>query len=126
MKLRNSPCQADLDRQMEEGACLQTFKGTFLHQNPKFYKYYYWIYHRGILIEGRGFFDNQYRLPIKKAFDLIDQLKQSDQPCVIYNRRIPRWDPDVIPFDRNSAKWKDYEWAPAFDDDQDELFRGFK
>ena len=121
-----SPCQADLDYLIQEGCCNQSFQGSFLHKNPRFYKYYFWIYHRGVTIEGAEFWGNQYRLPIKSAFDLINHLKKTNQAFMVFNRRFPRWDPGVVPFDRDSEKWKDTEWAPAFDEDADEEYQGFK
>jgi hypothetical protein len=30
------------------------------------------------------------------------------------------------PFDPAAEKWKDYQWAPAYDEDSDEPYKGFK
>lgn len=103
MMFRESPCQEELDFLIMQGGCQQLFMGNFLHENPRFYKYYFWIYHRETPIEGRGFFDNRYRLPIKQAYDLIDQLEKANEPCIIFNQRIPRWDSVLVQFDRNST-----------------------
>ncbi len=96
---------------------------TYMHPNPRFYKYYWWIFCRESPCEGRAFLTKAHRLSTKAAFDLIDALAYKKQPYVIYNTRLPRLGPDT-PFDPNSKRWaSDTEWAPAYDEDTDPIYR---
>ncbi len=98
---------------------------TFLHPNPSFYKYYWWVFWQGSPCDGLEFLSEQYRLSTKKAFEFRIQLKSEGKTYWLYNRQYPRLNPKN-PFDVNSIKWKDAKWAPSFDDDTDEEYQGFK
>lgn len=95
------------------------FFGRFLHPNPYFYKYYWWVFHSDSPIEGWAFITEEYRICSADAKQLTDELEAANKPYWIYNDRLPRLDPVHTPFDRYSAKWIDDEWAPSFDADSD-------
>jgi hypothetical protein len=105
---------------------LTTFNGSYMHPKATFYKYYWWVFCIESPCDANEFLTNEHRLSTKKAMDLIDKLKSEGQHCWIYNRRVPRLDPNN-PFDVNSKVWCDAkEWAKSFDDDTDELYDGHK
>jgi hypothetical protein len=101
------------------------FSGVFLHPNPKYYKYYWWVFWKDSPCDGEQFLSQSNRLSSKQAFDLIDKLKTIGHSHWVYNRRLPRLDSDN-PFDVNAEKWRDIEWALAFDQDTDEEINGIK
>ena len=100
---------------------------TYMHPNPRFYKYYWWVFWRGSACEGHQFRSNEHRLSTKAAFDLMHVLSKKKEPHIIYNSRLPRLGPDT-PFDPDSKRWPaDTEWAPAYDEDTDPICKdGFK
>ena len=91
---------------------------TGVHPNPRFYKYYWWVFWSGSPVDGLEFRSNKYRLSTAAAMALLADLKASGEPCLLYNRRLPRRDP-ANPFDTNHPRWRDAEWAPAYGDDPD-------
>ena len=98
---------------------------TYMHPNPRFYKYYWWIFWRGSTCEGLQFRSNEHRLSTKAAFDLMDLLSKKKEPHIIYNIRLPRLGPDS-PFDPNSKRWvAGTEWAPGYDEDTDPVDKDF-
>ena len=99
---------------------------TKIHPEPRFYKYYWWVFWEGSPCEGREFLSDAHRLSTAAAAALMDRLHAEDKPYLLYNTRQPRRDPDNTPFDPASDRWAGVTWAPAFDDDKDELWQGFK
>jgi len=89
-------------------------------QNPLFFKFYWWIFHKDSPCEGGEFLDDKYRLTTKKAIDLMQQLDANKQTYFIYNHRFPRLDPENTPFDMNSERWKGSKFVMSFADDEDE------
>ena len=90
-----------------------------MHPNPRYYKYYWWVFWRGSPCDGNEFLTPAYWLPTQRAFALMEQLDREGEPYWIYNRQIPRLDP-ASPFDPAHPKWRDIDWAPAYDEDTDE------
>lgn len=95
------------------------------HPNPRFYKYYWWIFWQESPCDGWAFKTKPYRLATQQAFDLIQRLQAEKQSYWIYNTRLPRLDP-ANPFNPKAEVWRDAEWAPAFDEDTDAEHEGFK
>ncbi|MDP1615424.1 MAG: hypothetical protein Q8L68_06470 [Methylococcales bacterium] len=93
--------------------------GTSLHPNPYFYKYHWSIFWQGSPIDGRQFLDKEYWLCTHEAFTLIKQLHASNEFYWIYNRHRPRYDLINTPFDFNHPKWKNSNFAPSFEQDDD-------
>ena len=96
-----------------------------MHPNPRFYKYYWWIFWKESPVEGEQFLSKDYRLCTAAAMQLLDRLKEQNELCWLYNRSLPRMD-KANPFNLESERWKDTEWAPAYDDDPDPVWNGFK
>jgi hypothetical protein len=65
-------------------------------------------------------------MPIKQAFDLMEKLESIKESYWLYNARYPRLDPVNTPFDPQANLWKDAEWTKSFEEDTDEIFKGFK
>lgn len=93
-----------------------------IHPNPRHYKYYWSVFHLGSPCDGREFLDKKFWLPTKKAFVLMDELASKKINFWLYNRNLPRLSPDN-PFDLTSEKWRDSEFAVAYEDDTDEAIQ---
>jgi len=98
----------------------------YMHPNPYYYKYYWWVFWEGSPCEGYKFFSDDLRLCLAKAEELMTNLRKIQKSFWVYNHRCPRLDPINTPFNENHNRWKDVEWAPAFDDDKDPICDGFK
>lgn len=114
--------QEDHDR---EGFRTSSY-ATFIHPKPLFYKYYWWVFWKESPCDGRAFLHKNYRMPIKQAFDLMEKLESIKESYWLYNARYPRLDPVNTPFDPQANLWKDAEWTKSFEEDTDEIFKGFK
>ena len=99
---------------------------VFMHPNPYYYKYYWWVFWKGSPCDGYQFLDTEYRLSTKQAFDLRKKLTLERESFLLYNSRFPRLDPINTPFDPQAKIWQGTEWAKAFDEDTDEEYKGFK
>jgi hypothetical protein len=99
---------------------------SFMHPNPRIYKYYWWVFWEGSPCDGDRFLTDRYRLPTEQAFGLIELLVAGRKSHWLYNTRIPRDDPDNTPFDPNADKWRGMEWAKSFEEDTDGEYNGFK
>ena len=89
-----------------------------MHPNPRFFKYYWWVFWNESPIEGSEFLSRPYRLTTAAAFALMDQLKKKNEPHWLYNMKVPRLDASN-PFDPESPYWAGIEWAPSYDEDPD-------
>lgn len=98
------------------------FQGTFLHPNPKFYKYYWYVFWAGSQAECSDFFVDAPRFAIAAAHDFMSQLAAKGEPYIVYNIQLPRLDP-ANPFDFNAPKWRKIkaEWALPYDSDPDPI-----
>ncbi len=120
------PCFKRLKKETLRAGVHASSYATFMHPNPLFYKYYWWVFWEGSPCDGEKLLSKQYRMPTKRAFELMEKLKSEQQSYWLYNTRLPRLDPVNSPLDPNSEKWREIEWAKSFDDDVDEEYRGFK
>jgi hypothetical protein len=102
------------------------FYGSFMHPNPRIFKYYWWIFWEGSICDGNSFLVDENRLSTNGANALCEKLSAQKISHWIYNTRLPRLDTES-PFDPSSKKWQGVNWAPAFDEDCDRLTsNGFK
>ncbi|MFM2007134.1 MAG: hypothetical protein RLZZ09_2789 [Pseudomonadota bacterium] len=124
-----TPSFAILKAETESGANRDypvSWNAQSIHPNPRYYKYYWWVFWRGSPCDGEDFLTPAYWLPTKLAFELMGQLDREGQPYWVYNRQLPRLDP-ASPFDPEHPKWRNTAWAPAYDADTDEADdSGFK
>lgn len=98
---------------------------TFLHPNPKFYKYFWRVFCNDSEHEGADFFKFEPELSTAAYIAKRHELAARGEACIVYNRRVPRRF-EGMPFDPNSERWQEYEWAPAWEDDTDAVYDGFK
>lgn len=96
-----------------------------MHPNPRFYKYYWRIFTFDSPWEGPDFFARTTELSTFNAMRLISQYREERISCLVYNRKEPRLDP-VAPWDLTSARWRGRRFAPAWDDDPDPVWDGYK
>lgn len=99
---------------------------SHMHPNPRLFKYRWWVFWRDSPCDGREFLDERNSLCTAHAMTLIDKLTRNGECHWIYNKRIPRHEPGITPFDRISTKWRDIQFAPAFHDDADLEWAGFR
>ena len=104
-------------RERAEGRTACRSYAERVHPNPRFYKYYWWVCWSESPVDGNEFLSDKYRLSTAAALALSAELKARGEPSWLYNRQLPRRDP-TNPFDMNHPKWRDAEWAPAYDDDR--------
>lgn len=116
--------QLETDQQKDDGVSYSY--ACRMHPNPHFYKYYWWIFWKGSPFEGHKFLNSlETRLTTKKAYELRHKLTVENLSYYLYNESYPRLDPNN-PFDLTKEKWKNCRWAPAYDDDSDEPYKGHK
>ena len=101
------------------------WQSTSIHLNAQYYKYRWQIYTADSPWEEEVFFANAPQLCTHDAMMTVEKLSAAGQSYIVYNQRLPRRGPGV-PFELTSARWKDYEFASAYDDDPDPVWNGFK
>lgn len=94
------------------------FDATFMHPNPRFYKYRWQIYWRKSPRVGSDFVKMN-PLSTKQAFELMDWLDSNHEPHLITNTRFRRQ--GIAIWDLNSPRLADERWASAYDDDPDPI-----
>ena len=94
-----------------------------MHPNPRFYKYYWRVFHNESP-EGKAFF-NTPALTTNEMHLLCKKLEKENKGYILYNWSRPRAGDDV-PFDFNSNRWKGCITAPAYDEDTDTPWRYHK
>lgn len=98
-----------------------SLNGRFIHPQPLFYKYYWWVFYSKSPIEGLEFITEPYQLCSAKAMELMERLEAEQEIYMVYNKRLRRFDPANTPFDYDSYRWADSELALGFADDPDPL-----
>lgn len=112
------PCLQRIRQERAEGRSVGSSCAQGVHPNPRFYKYVWWVFWSESPIDGWDFCCDEHRLSTAAALSLLADLEERGEPYWLYNRQIPRRDP-ANPFDVEHPRWRDVEWAPAFDDDPD-------
>ncbi len=84
-----------------------------MHENPRFYKYYWHLFSRRSKFEGKEFFE-KCQLSTYEMNRELESLEKLGEPYIIYNYCLPRQGSDT-PFNRTKSK----KWAPSYDDDTD-------
>ena len=93
---------------------------TGVHPNPRFYKYYWWVFWAHSPIDGFAFFGDSNRLNTAAAIELMAELSTKGEGYLLYNRRVPRRDP-ANPFNIKSPRWQGVKWALSYDEDPDPI-----
>ena len=105
------------------------------HPNPYFYKFKMRVFWRGSRNEGYAFLGNKRNLmSIHDGCMLVDQLKLKEEPCYLYfSGGVLRRDLSekglLLKIDPTNPRWARVDFdnlAPAFDDDPDPVYSGFK
>lgn len=94
-----------------------------MHPNPRFYKYYWRVFHHQSE-EGKLFFKSP-ALTTNAMHELCERLRNENKGYMLYNWSRPRIGDDV-PFNFNSPRWRGCFTAPAYDEDSDIPWRGHK
>lgn len=95
-------------------------------QNPRFYKFKWWIFHEGSLAQGSDFLLNEkYALSTKDAMEIQERLRKEGKSFYIYHRRYRRNGSDT-PFRQPGEGDQERKFALSFDDDPDPMFEGHK
>ncbi|MEW9580675.1 hypothetical protein [Paraburkholderia sp. DGU8] len=101
------------------------FFGTYLHRNPRFYKYTWQIWTPDSPLEGSEFFEHGPRYSTAQFVEMEKRLFDAGASGFIYNRQLPRLGLGT-PFDLTYPRWADREWALAWEDDPDAEWNGHK
>jgi hypothetical protein len=108
----------NLDRARTSGDGGPKYYGRFIHPNPEFWKYYFYVFTPDAEVEGDAFFCDANRLCIHQYQRRAAELKSSGKVGLVYNERLPRRGPET-PSDEDHERWSDAEWAPPLDKDLD-------
>ncbi|WP_175844524.1 MULTISPECIES: hypothetical protein [Burkholderia] len=101
------------------------FFGTYLHPNPRWYKYVWQIWTPDLPLEGAEFFQHGPRYCTAHFHEVRERLSGVGVSGFIYNRQLPRQGLGK-PFDLTHPRWAKREWAPAWEDDADPEWSGHK
>jgi len=94
------------------------FFGTYLHPNPRLYKYIGHIWTPDSPLEGGEFFKHSARYCTAQFHEVQDRLLAAGASGFIYNRQLSRRGLGK-PFDLTHPRWANREWAPDWEDDLD-------
>jgi len=103
--------------------CHRSSYASGVHSNPRFFKYFWWVFWNESPVDGDEFLTAKYRLSTAAATELVEKLGEQNEPYWLYNTKVPRLG-STIPFDPQSPQWQDIEWASAYDDDPDPVAEG--
>lgn len=98
-------------------------QATGVHPNPRFFKYYFWVFWSGSPVDGPAFLETRYRLPFSATLELRAALESKGERYILYNRQLPRCDA-ANPFDLGAKTWGGREVALPYDEDPDPIARG--
>ena len=66
------------------------------------------------------FFKDKYKLSLKKAINLMDQLKKDNIPFAYINSAYHRLGTKVFDYEKLKEKYPDIKFAVAYSEDRDE------
>lgn len=101
--------------------------GSNLHPNPRFYKYYWWVFYSKTDAKNAAeiFWRTEHRLTTAEFAHLMKRLTEEQLYYAYVNRRYYRlgmiWDYHAL-----SHKYPGLKFASAYDDDPDELYEKHK
>lgn len=96
--------------------------GSNLHPNKTHYKYYWWIYSLETAHSSAHevFYKDEFCLSTKEFIEKISDLENKKIPFAYVNLKLHRlgstWN-----YERLKEKYPDIEFAPAYEDDTDEI-----
>lgn len=103
-------------------------EGSNLHPAFKLYKYYWWIFPKNSEFESAGevFYNDKYKLTTKEAHELMEELSNQNIPFAYVNRKRKRLGCDIWDYEKLKQEFPNIEFAPAYEDDEDEEWEGHK
>jgi hypothetical protein len=114
--------------EQESSRCCLFINGTTVHPNPKFYKYYWWVYPANSPYECAKdvFYKPEYRLTTKEMMDLCAELDAKGISYAYVNSQRYRlgnqhWDYEAI-----KKRQPEIEFALSYDEDTDIEYEGHK
>lgn len=91
------------------------------HQNPRLFKYYWWVFTEGCPIEGREFLKDRYRLTEYEFEDVYRRCRDQGIAALIYNAKHYRLSDDT-PWDKERLMAKGINtFASGYDSDIDPI-----
>ncbi len=96
--------------------------GSNINPNPKLYKYYWWIYSMESYENSAAevFYTKAHRLSTKKFEEEAIRLQDNKISFAYVNRKLHRLG-TIFDYEKLKEKYPDIEFAPAYEDDNDEM-----
>ena len=96
--------------------------GSNLHPNPKMYKYYWWIYSMESKEKSAAevFYSKAHRLTTKKFEKESIRLQDNKISFAYVNIKLHRLG-SIFDYEKLLKEFSDIEFAPAYEDDSDEM-----
>ena len=96
--------------------------GSNINPNPKLYKYYWWIYSMESYENSAAevFYTKAHRLSTKKFEEEAIRLQDNKISFAYVNRKLHRLG-TIFDYEKLKEKYPDIEFAPAYEDDSDEM-----
>lgn len=96
--------------------------GSNIHPNPTMYKYYFWIYSMESKENSAKdvFYKKEYQLSIAKFEKEVQRLKNNKISFAYVNRKYHRLG-SIFNYEKLKEKYPEIEFAPAFNNDIDEM-----
>ena len=91
--------------------------------NPRMYKYFWRVFSKQSPWEDDDFFTYAPALCTADCEKEVQRLLSLNLSCLIYGFRRPRKDPNN-PWDMNSSKWENVQFAVSWDEDDDPIVSG--
>ena len=109
-------------KQSGEDFMIAFISGSNLHPNPKLYKYYWWIYSMESQERSAAevFYTKAYRLTTKQFEEESIRLQDNKISFAYVNRKLHRLG-TTFDYEKLKEKYPDMEFAPAYEDDNDEM-----
>lgn len=96
-----------------------------LHPVPVFYKHHWQIFTLDSPLEGCEFLEKSPRLSTAACMLRLAELRAQGVLYILYGGKRPRRF-DGMPFDPQSDRWRNADWAPALEDDTDPEWNGHR
>lgn len=96
--------------------------GSNINPNPKLYKYYWWIYSMESYENSAAevFYTKAHRLSTKKFEEEAIRLQDNKISFAYVNTKLHRLG-TIFDYEKLKEKYPDIEFAPAYEDDSDEM-----
>ena len=96
--------------------------GSNVHPDPKMYKYYWWIYSMESKEKSAAevFYSKAHRLTTKKFEEESIRLQNNKISFAYVNRKLHRLG-SIFDYEKLKEKYPDMEYAPVYEDDNDEM-----